>query len=93
MPGVYNRWIEKSLAQLGELMPGRYAKFEKSSGLIASVDRYAYRAPKPPVADAVGPASDSSDPEPVQVPELPTESEPETVRQLEAPDGAAVAEG
>jgi hypothetical protein len=43
---VYNRWIEKSLAQLAALMPGRYAKFEESSGLIASVDRYAYRAPK-----------------------------------------------
>jgi len=46
---VYNRWIEKSLAQLAELMPGRYAKFEESSGLIFSVDRYAYRVPKPPL--------------------------------------------
>jgi hypothetical protein len=26
-------------------MPGRYAKFEASSGLIASIDTYAYRAP------------------------------------------------
>jgi tetratricopeptide (TPR) repeat protein len=91
--GVYNRWIEKSLAQLGELMPGRYAKFEESSGLIASVDRYAYQAPKPPVPDVVGPASDSSDPDPAQEPELPTDSEPETVRPLANPDGAVVAEG
>jgi TolA-binding protein len=43
--GVYNPWIEKSLAKLSELMPGRYAKFEASSGLIASIDTYAYRAP------------------------------------------------
>lgn len=43
--GVYNDWIEKSLAKLAVLMPGRYAKFEESSGLIASVDTYAYRAP------------------------------------------------
>jgi tetratricopeptide (TPR) repeat protein len=43
--GVYNRWIEKSLAKLAVLMPGRYAKFEWSSGLIDSIDSYAYRAP------------------------------------------------
>jgi tetratricopeptide (TPR) repeat protein len=43
--GVYNGWIDKSLIQLATLMPGRYAKFEASSGLIASLDRYAYRAP------------------------------------------------
>ena len=49
--GVYNAWIEKSLSQLGQLMPGRYAKYEQSSGLIASVDRYDYRAPKPPAAE------------------------------------------
>jgi len=46
---VYNRWIEKSLAQLAELMPGRYAKSEESSGLIFSVDRYAYRVPTAPL--------------------------------------------
>jgi tetratricopeptide (TPR) repeat protein len=91
--GVYNGWIEKSLGQLGELMPGRYAKFEESSGLIASIDRYAYQAPKPPVADTVGPASETDDPGPALVPELPTDSEPATaVRRLEILDGAVVAE-
>ena len=44
--GVYNPWIEKSLGRLADLMPGRYAKFEASSGLIASIDSYAYQAPK-----------------------------------------------
>ena len=43
--GVYNRWIEKSLATLGQLMPGRYAKYEESSGVLDSLDRYTYRSP------------------------------------------------
>ena len=50
--GIYNPWIEKSLARLADLMPGRYAKFEASSGWIASLDTYAYRAPKAPGAGA-----------------------------------------
>jgi hypothetical protein len=48
--GVYNHWIEKSLAQLAVVMPGRYAKFEASSGIIESVDQYAYRVPTPVLA-------------------------------------------
>jgi hypothetical protein len=43
--GVYNDWIEKSLAKLALLMPARYAKAEVSSGFLGSIDRYAYRAP------------------------------------------------
>ena len=56
---VFNRWIEKSLVQLAGLMPGRYAKFEESSGLIASVDRYAYSAPKVPPALPTHPAPET----------------------------------
>jgi hypothetical protein len=44
--GIYNPWIEKSLDELAILVPGRYAKFEASSGLIASLDGYAYRIPQ-----------------------------------------------
>jgi hypothetical protein len=62
--GVYNPWIDKSLAKLAELMPGRYAKVEASSGWIASVDSYAYRAPKTPAV-----------PDPAQI----AEPAPETV--------------
>ncbi len=47
--GIYNAWIEKSLGELAVLVPGRYAKFEASSGLIASLDAYQYRIP-----DAIG---------------------------------------
>jgi cellulose synthase operon protein C len=42
---LYNAWIEKSLARLAELMPGRYAKTEISTGFLGSIDRYAYRSP------------------------------------------------
>ncbi|MDP6981025.1 MAG: tetratricopeptide repeat protein [Myxococcota bacterium] len=44
--GVYNDWIDKSLHELAEMMPGRYAKFEESAGPIASIDEYAYRMPE-----------------------------------------------
>jgi tetratricopeptide (TPR) repeat protein len=64
--GIYNSWIEKSLGKLAELMPGRYAKFEASSGLIASIDSYAYRLPKTAETAAeeteVGAGTDSGDP-------------------------------
>jgi TolA-binding protein len=43
--GVYNPWIERSLEKLALLMPGRYAKFETSTGPIDSIDSYAYRTP------------------------------------------------
>jgi tetratricopeptide (TPR) repeat protein len=43
--GVFNAWTEKSLSRLAELMPGRYAKNEMSSGFIAAIDRYVYRSP------------------------------------------------
>ncbi|HSN70078.1 MAG TPA: tetratricopeptide repeat protein, partial [Steroidobacteraceae bacterium] len=46
--GVYNDWIEKSLDRLAELMPGRYAKNEISSGFLASIDTYRYRMPGAP---------------------------------------------
>lgn len=49
---LYNGWIEKSLARLAELMPGRYAKAEISSGFLGSIDRYAYRSPAAAAAAA-----------------------------------------
>jgi TolA-binding protein len=50
--GIYNPWIERSLAKLAQLMPARYAKDEISSGFLGSIDRYAYRAPAAPQAPA-----------------------------------------
>jgi cellulose synthase operon protein C len=46
--GVFNDWVERSLDKLAELMPGRYAKLELSSGFLASLDVYSYRAPAAP---------------------------------------------
>src|SRR5262249_28931597 len=43
--GVFNAWTEKSLSRLAEMVPGRYAKNEMSSGFIDAIDRYAYRSP------------------------------------------------
>ena len=43
--GVFNAWTEKSLGRLAELVPGRYAKSEMSSGFIVAIDRYVYRSP------------------------------------------------
>jgi tetratricopeptide (TPR) repeat protein len=36
--GVLNDWTEKSLVRLAELMPGRYAKHETSSGFLAATE-------------------------------------------------------
>jgi tetratricopeptide (TPR) repeat protein len=43
--GVFNAWTEKSLSRLAEVMPGRYAKNEMSSGFIGAIDRYVYQSP------------------------------------------------
>jgi outer membrane protein assembly factor BamD (BamD/ComL family) len=50
--GVYDPWIQKSLDRLAHLMPGRYAKFEASSGLIDSIEAYSYRLPEAAAAAA-----------------------------------------
>lgn len=58
--GIYNPWIERSLGRLADLMPGRYAKFEMSTGLLGSITAFAYdrpgaaelrAAPDPPAVD------------------------------------------
>ncbi len=61
--GIYNAWIEKSLAKLAQLMPVRYAKAEMSSGLLGSIDRYAYRTPSAPPLDGVAPQPGATAPE------------------------------
>jgi outer membrane protein assembly factor BamD (BamD/ComL family) len=43
--GVFNTWTEKSLSRLAEMVPGRYAKTEMSSGFIGTIDRYVYQSP------------------------------------------------
>lgn len=43
--GVFNSWTEKSLSRLAEMVPGRYAKNEMSSGIIGDINHYAYQTP------------------------------------------------
>jgi outer membrane protein assembly factor BamD (BamD/ComL family) len=43
--GVFNEWTQKSLSKLAEMVPGRYAKNEMSSGFIGAIDRYVYQSP------------------------------------------------
>src|SRR5260370_35862068 len=38
--GVFNSWTEKSLSRLTELMPGRYAKHETSSGFLGAIESH-----------------------------------------------------
>jgi hypothetical protein len=74
--GIFNPWIEKSLDALARLMPGRYAKRELSSGLIASIDGYAYLPPQRPA-----PAAPASAPEPA----VAETAEPEVAPTAEVP--------
>jgi tetratricopeptide (TPR) repeat protein len=64
--GIYNTWIEKSLAKLTQLMPARYAKAEMSSGFLGSIDRYAYRLPSAPVASDIAAANDPAERSPAE---------------------------
>jgi tetratricopeptide (TPR) repeat protein len=48
--GVFNSWTEKSLSRLTELMPGRYAKHETSSGFLGAIDSHVEGAPVSQVA-------------------------------------------
>jgi hypothetical protein len=57
--GVFNSWVERSLAKLAEVMPGRYAKSEISSGFMGSIDFYAYESPG---ASAAGATADADSP-------------------------------
>jgi tetratricopeptide (TPR) repeat protein len=66
--GVLNAWTEKSLGKLAELMPGRYAKNEMSSGFVGAIESYAYRSPIQNLGPAVGDAQPP--PEPVKTTQL-----------------------
>jgi TolA-binding protein len=60
--GIYNAWVDKSLAKLAELMPARYAKAEQSSGFLGSIDYYAYRVPTAP-AEGINVAAAAPEPD------------------------------
>ncbi len=41
--GIYNRWIDKSLARLAVFLPARYAKAEEPSPVVESLEIFSYR--------------------------------------------------
>jgi Tfp pilus assembly protein PilF len=49
--GAFNSWTEKSLSRLTELMPGRYAKHETSSGFLAAIDNHVEGSPASQVSN------------------------------------------
>jgi outer membrane protein assembly factor BamD (BamD/ComL family) len=64
--GVFNEWTKKSLGRLTELMPGRYAKPELSSGFLAAIDSYVYRSPLSQVSGPTPGNSETTPREPGQ---------------------------
>ncbi|WP_026841965.1 tetratricopeptide repeat protein [Citrifermentans bremense] len=52
--GIYNSWIDRSLGELAKLLPVRYDKPEVPSGMIASLESFAYQIEKPAAPVAAG---------------------------------------
>ena len=77
--GTYNGWVDKSFVRLAELMPGRYAKFESSGGLIDSLEAYAYQPPALPKASEA-----RADSEAEEVSEARADSEAEEATEARA---------
>jgi hypothetical protein len=58
--GIFNEWTQKSLSKLAEMVPGRYAKNEMSSGFIGTIDRYVYQSPLAQAAIQAAAASNAA---------------------------------
>ncbi|WP_111656476.1 tetratricopeptide repeat protein [Isoalcanivorax indicus] len=71
--GIFNRWVDRSVTRLADIVPGRYARFEESSGFIAGIRNVSYESLTHP-----------SLPEPEQEPE----EEPAAVEQISADEDA-----
>ena len=75
--GIFSAWIDKSFEKLAKLVPARYAKFEESSGYVATIDEVNYAGltkpapilvkvePAPAVAPVAAPVQQAPEPEPV----------------------------
>jgi Tfp pilus assembly protein PilF len=74
--GVFNAWTEKSLGRLTELMPGRYAKPEMSSGFRSAIDSSDYGAPVSQVSGLASGNAGEALTEPVEPPVAPVNVEP-----------------
>jgi tetratricopeptide (TPR) repeat protein len=75
--GVYNTWIDKSIAKLAKLVPARYAKFEESAGFIYAMGPFRYQMVAKSSGEETGSAAaPSSDQAPSKEPPAPTGTEP-----------------
>lgn len=76
--GVYNEWIDKSLAQLAKFVPARYAKSEEESAVIASLDTYSFEIAIPITAQETGeqllPAATESELADSEIVEVPSDT-------------------
>ncbi len=62
--GIYNSWIDKSLERLAKLVPARYNKPEAPSGIVGTLETYAFEIerPAPPAAPVVKEEAPAADP-------------------------------
>lgn len=75
--GIYNEWIEKSLARLAKLVPARYAKFEESAGFIYAMGPFRYQmVAKSSPEDAGGAAAPTNEQAPRTDKPAPMSTEP-----------------
>ena len=92
--GVYNDWVDRSIVKLASLMPGRYAKFEESSGFITTVNNVSYQTlvnPQLPVVVTDPGAAVSGDSVAADVEPASEENEPLAVAEDE-PDSKTAAQ-
>jgi outer membrane protein assembly factor BamD (BamD/ComL family) len=74
--GIFNSWIDKSIEKLAKLVPARYAKYEESSGYVATIDRSNYK--------------DLTNPAPIIVKVEPASAPAAVPAAVSAPDAASV---
>ena len=92
--GVYNEWIDKSLARLAKFLPARYAKPEEASPIVESLDGFSYQFSVPlPAAETTAEeipqetADDSSVPATEAAADIAVETA-ETVETVETATGS-----
>ncbi|MEJ2598409.1 MAG: tetratricopeptide repeat protein [Anaerolineales bacterium] len=89
--GIYNEWIEKSLQKLAKSVPARYDKPEEASGIISSLEAYAFEITRPaPAETEEANTRESAIVEPAQVEEPGSAGESAIVEpaQVEEPGSA-----
>ncbi|HEY6095426.1 MAG TPA: tetratricopeptide repeat protein [Gallionellaceae bacterium] len=98
--GVFSSWIDSSIEKLAKLVPARYAKFEESSGYVATIDKanYAELTHPAPIlvkvepAPAPAPVQQTADAEPGAASAPEAASAPVAAQPVAAPEPTPVAQ-